>query len=97
MFKKAQGMSINVIIIAIIVLIVLVILVMIFTGYFGGWTKSVATCQSQGGTCQTDPGQFCYNVMNPSQQISWLVLEAACPDISTGKAFCCPAGGYLRS
>jgi hypothetical protein len=53
MFKKAQGMSINTIIIAIIVLVVLVVLVMIFTGYFGGWTRNVATCQSQGGICDS--------------------------------------------
>lgn len=53
MFKKAQGMSINTIIIAIIVLVVLVVLVMIFTGYFGGWTLAASSCQSQGGTCNT--------------------------------------------
>jgi hypothetical protein len=54
MAKKAQGMSINTIIIAILVLIVLVVLVMVFSGYFGGWTRNVASCQSQGGSCAGD-------------------------------------------
>lgn len=50
--KKAQGMSLNTVIIAIIVLIVLVVLVMIFTGYFGNiFTPTVGSCLSQGGKC----------------------------------------------
>ena len=50
--KKAQGMSLNTVIIAIIVLVVLVVLVMIFTGYFGKiFTPSVSSCGTQGGTC----------------------------------------------
>ena len=51
-YKKAQGLSLNTIIIAIIVLVVLVVLVMIFTGYFGRvFTPSVSSCSTQGGTC----------------------------------------------
>ena len=50
--KKAQGMSLNTVIIAIIVLVVLVVLVMIFTGYFGKiFTPSVSSCATQGGSC----------------------------------------------
>lgn len=50
--KKAQGMSLNTVIIAIIVLVVLVVLVMIFTGYFGKiFTPTVGDCGSQGGKC----------------------------------------------
>ncbi len=50
--KKAQGMSLNTVIIAIIVLVVLVVLVMIFTGYFGKiFTPSVSSCGTQGGEC----------------------------------------------
>jgi hypothetical protein len=49
--KKAQGMSVNTIVVAIIVLIVLVILVLLLSGYFRGWGKSMTTCHSQGGTC----------------------------------------------
>ncbi|MBI2176623.1 hypothetical protein HYU40_04755 [Candidatus Woesearchaeota archaeon] len=55
--KKAQGMSLNTVIIAIIVLVVLVVLVMIFTGYFGKvFTPTVASCQSAGGTCADSCG-----------------------------------------
>ena len=51
--KKAQGMSLNTVIIAIIVLVVLVVLVMIFTGYFGKiFTPSVSSCGTQGGECE---------------------------------------------
>ncbi len=41
MNKKAQGLSINVIIIVAISLIVLVVLVAIFTGKLGGFTKTI--------------------------------------------------------
>jgi len=45
MHKKAQGLSLNTIIIAIVVLIVLVVLIMIFTGYFGSrFTPEVTSC-----------------------------------------------------
>jgi len=63
MKKKAQGISINVIIIAAIALIVLVVLVAVFTGRFGMFSKGVAatgdptkTCTSaeNGGTLSTD-------------------------------------------
>lgn len=51
--KKAQGMSLNTVIIAIIVLVVLVVLVMIFTGYFGKvFTPTVASCTTAGGECK---------------------------------------------
>jgi len=52
--KKAQGLSINTIIIAIIVLVVLVVLVMVFSGYFGKWTGLTGVCETQGGTCQPE-------------------------------------------
>ena len=43
MNKKAQGLSINVIIIVAISLIVLVVLVAVFTGNLGGFTKTVGS------------------------------------------------------
>jgi hypothetical protein len=52
MNKKAQGLSLNTIIVAIIVLIVLVVIIMLFTGYFGSkFTPGVTSCGAQGGTC----------------------------------------------
>lgn len=56
--KKAQGMSLNTVIIAIIVLVVLVVLVMIFTGYFGKvFAPTVGSCAAGGGTCAPDCGK----------------------------------------
>ena len=45
--KKAQGISINTIIIAAIALIVLVVLITIFTGYTGQWGKKVGRVESK--------------------------------------------------
>lgn len=58
MNKKAQGLSINVIIIVAIALIVLVVLVAVFTGNLGSFSKTIGsttgdatkTCSEQGGT-----------------------------------------------
>ena len=43
--KKAQGISINTIIIAAIALIVLIILIAVFTGRMGWWGKDMDTAQ----------------------------------------------------
>jgi hypothetical protein len=52
MKRKAQGLSLNTIIVAIIVLIVLVVIIMLFTGYFGSkFTPGVTSCTAQGGNC----------------------------------------------
>lgn len=51
MAKKAQGMSMNVIIIAAIALLVLVILSVIFIGRMGGFGEETAGCATRGGTC----------------------------------------------
>lgn len=53
--SKAQGLSLNTIVIAAIVLIVLLILVGMTTGYFGKWGGSFGklsdtSCKGQGGT-----------------------------------------------
>ena len=55
MSRKAQGLSLNAIIIAVIVLVVLVIILGITTGYFGRWVPkfnsiSDTSCKSHGGT-----------------------------------------------
>ena len=49
--KRAQGISINVIIIAAIALLVLVVLSVIFLGRIGVFTKATASCEGQGGQC----------------------------------------------
>jgi len=50
--KKAQGLSLNVIIIAALALLVLVILALIFTGRIGTFTQSSGDCVINGGQCQ---------------------------------------------
>ncbi len=45
--KKAQGLSLNVIIIAAIALIVLVVLVAIFTGRMGEWTAGIKKAETK--------------------------------------------------
>ena len=49
MNKKAQGLSVNLIIIVAIALVILVVVIAIFTGKMGDWvssTKDAKTCQS---------------------------------------------------
>ena len=53
MNNKAQGLSLNTIVIAIIVLIVLVTLIAVFMGALGLFTKDITKdCANKGGTCQ---------------------------------------------
>ena len=66
MKKKAQGISINTIIIAAIALIVLVIIVAIFTGRLGEFSFGVANCEDKGGTCTS---------YNPNQETAASVCE----------------------
>ena len=49
MNNKAQGLSLNTIIIAILVLLVLVFLVAMFTGVLGGFFGDVTDCEKGGG------------------------------------------------
>ena len=53
--KKAQGISINTIIIAAIALIVLIILIAVFTGRMGWWGRDITSAQ-QGTTCKAAGG-----------------------------------------
>lgn len=54
MKKRAQGLSLNTIIIAALVLLVLVILAVIFTGRMGKWGIATQECTNQGGTCMVN-------------------------------------------
>ena len=53
MSKKAQGISMNVIVIAAIALLVLVVLVLIFTGRIGTFSEGIKKCSGYGGFCVT--------------------------------------------
>jgi len=50
--KKAQGLSLNMVIVAAIALIILVIIVAIFTGRISVFGKGVSACSTKGGTCK---------------------------------------------
>ncbi|NQU78334.1 hypothetical protein HQ545_01050 [Candidatus Woesearchaeota archaeon] len=59
MSRKAQGLSMNVIIIAAIALLVLVILAIIFIGRMGTTTKGIDACK---GSCVSDAENDCSGV-----------------------------------
>jgi hypothetical protein len=50
--KKAQGLPLNVIIIAIIALIVLAVIIAIFAGKIQLFGKGVSDCKAKGGECR---------------------------------------------
>jgi len=55
--KKAQGLSLNVIILAVLGLLVLLVLILIFTGKMGFLSKEISGCESkQGAKCVDDAG-----------------------------------------
>ena len=57
--KKAQGLSLHVIIIAALALVVLVVLIMIFTGRMGSFTTNLNSCETKGGNCDTIKDRQC--------------------------------------
>lgn len=59
MRKKAQGLSINTIIIAAIALLVLVVLSVIFMGKLGKTRTEMDKCETNRGTCVFDIGTEC--------------------------------------
>jgi Na+-transporting methylmalonyl-CoA/oxaloacetate decarboxylase gamma subunit len=52
--KKAQGLSLNTIIIAALVIMVLVILILVFTERMGNFSSQSESCQAKGGTCKEE-------------------------------------------
>jgi hypothetical protein len=77
---RAQGISINVIVVAAIALLVLVVLAVVFLGQTGKFTQGVNDCQSNGGSCTTGA---C-----PSGTIEY--SSNKCPDTSSGaRQSCC--------
>ena len=74
--KKAEGMSVNVIIVAILALLVLVVLSFVFAGKIGDFVKGTKQCQSIGGEC--------LGACNIEQGYKEM-FTAACLDKNTGK------------
>lgn len=52
--KKAQGLSMNVIIVAVLALLVLVILSVVFTSKMRSTRENIDSCESSGGYCIFD-------------------------------------------
>ena len=57
--KKAQGLSINVIIVAALALIVLVILGVVFMGRIGLFAGQTSDCEGNGGVCRSESDGGC--------------------------------------
>jgi len=83
--KKAQGLSITVIIVAVIALLVLVILALIFTGGLGKWGVKVAECENKGGKC----GISCADPTYDTQDFPTAFPEWKCEDTEDGQAQVC--------
>jgi len=69
MMSKAQGLSMQTVVVAALVLIVLIILVVVFSGKMNFFGKGTEECGSKGGQCQDRaclPGE--------------VPVIAACPD-----------------
>ena len=82
MTKKAQGLSLNTIIIAVLVLIVLVILVLIFSGKITDFRRGVGACD---GRCE-ESSSGCLEDENP---IYLSGCDADGDGRSDGGNFCC--------
>ena len=52
--RKAQGLSLKVIILAVLAIVVLVILIMMLTGKTKLFSKTSTECASRGGTCMSE-------------------------------------------
>ncbi|MFH1181929.1 MAG: hypothetical protein V1702_03140 [Candidatus Woesearchaeota archaeon] len=92
MFKNAEGLSLNVIIMAILALIVLVVVAMIF-GWKMGWSiTSLTDCSNNGGTCYD--GTKCISTAGGTKEMSPLGGSACFIPGSKEKSgkICCPPG-----
>ena len=94
-FKKGQGISLDVIVIAAVVLIVMVVLITIFLGRAGQTGQELASCQNKGGTCiPTDNGKC-------DENAGWSRLPESCPPLppppqSTGQNQVCCVRGFTQ-
>jgi len=83
--SKAQGISINTIIIAAIALIVLVLLVLIVTGNLKNWNKTANECRTRNGVCMSE--ESCKS--DPDNGIMVSVVNLKCE----GNNVCCVGVG----
>jgi hypothetical protein len=74
--KKAQGMSLNVIIIAALVVLVLIVLAVIFIRNSERFNINVGSCEAKGGVCGMECGDIVYN----TEGYNLHYLDARCPN-----------------
>ncbi len=74
MDRKAQGLSLNVIIVAAIGLLVLVILSVIFIGKMGGTSRDIDRCETKGGSCVVSTGDSAADCPTGIAPGSWKCL-----------------------
>lgn len=87
--RKAQGISINTIIIAAIALLVLVILSVVFTGRMGIWSRETARCEPNIGRC-APAGVTCGEQGSSVEGYPTRYMAAKC---DAEGATCCTIGG----
>ena len=85
--KKAQGMSMNVIIIAALALIVLVVLAVVFMNKMGGFVGESDSCENNGGRCVYDAPLG----SNPcgAYEVRRTGRNYMCPEIGGERGICC--------
>lgn len=66
--KKAQGLSLNTIVIAAIVVLVLIVLSVIFIRSTGNFSGNVASCEVSGGICAPACGDIAYGTQDYTVQ-----------------------------
>jgi hypothetical protein len=83
--KKAQGLSITVIIVAVIALLVLVVLALVFTGGLGRWGLKVGECENKGGKCAFTCNSEAEGTLEyPTEFPEW-----KCPEVDGQQQKCC--------
>ena len=70
MKKKAQGLSITVIIVSVIAILVLVVLVLIFTGVISRQAPEITSCENKGGLCAFECGSETEGTLDYPTQLS---------------------------
>lgn len=83
--KKAQGMSLNVIVVAAIVVLILIVLSVIFIRGTGSFVESVASCERKGGQCAVECGSIVYG----TEEYTIRDFDARCSD---GQVCCLKVG-----
>ena len=86
--SKAQGISINVIIVAAIALLVLVVLSVIFMGRIGQFGSKVGECKNKGGKC-ADIGESCGQVDSSVEDYPTTFSDWKCPLVDDQEVDCC--------